>query len=77
MDITSFLFGLAFFLVLLGTVPGDPVSVHGRIVYTRDQLLAAVSRGMLTERPDVPCELRWRRRARPASVKLRAKRRRY
>ena len=53
---------LVFLLVLFTSVLGDPMRNHGRIVYTRDQLLASRSMSMLTgERPDLPRELKRRK----------------
>ncbi|KAI5100952.1 hypothetical protein C0J45_9938 [Silurus meridionalis] len=57
---------------------GNSVHSHGPIVYTRDQLLAFRNTPMLLEeKPDIPRELRRRRRGNRAGALCRNKRRRY
>lgn len=78
MDTKLATIALVFLLVLVTSVLGDPMCNHGRIVYTRDQLLASRSMSMLTgARPDLPRELKRRKRGRRAGAALRAKKRRY
>lgn len=71
---------LVCFLLILGvfnSASGDPFS-RGSIVYTREQLLAlSQAKPPSWERPDIPEELRRRRRGCRAGVKRREKRRRY
>ncbi|XP_054872156.1 uncharacterized protein LOC111569300 [Amphiprion ocellaris] len=62
---------------LFKSASGDPFS-HGSIVYSREQLLAlSQARPPSWERPDIPAELRRRRRGCRAGLKRREKRRRY
>ncbi|TWW62365.1 Polyhomeotic-like protein 2 [Takifugu flavidus] len=73
-------FGLVALLVfsLFNTASGDPSQSRGSLVYSRDQLFALRSSAALPkERPDVPPELRRRKRACRARVERRARRRRY
>ncbi|XP_054866081.1 uncharacterized protein LOC129348770 [Amphiprion ocellaris] len=68
---------LLLFSELFKSASGDPFS-HGSIVYSREQLLAlSQARPPSWERPDIPAELRRRRRGCRAGLKRREKRRRY
>ncbi|TWW54569.1 RNA-directed DNA polymerase from mobile element jockey [Takifugu flavidus] len=63
---------------LFDTASGDPSRSRGSLVYSRDQLFALRSSAPLPkERPDVPPELRRRKRGCRAGVERRARRRRY
>ncbi|TWW61350.1 hypothetical protein D4764_05G0014400 [Takifugu flavidus] len=63
---------------LFDTASGDPSRSCGSLVYSRDQLFALRSSAPLPkERPDVPPELRRRKRGCRAGVERRARRRRY
>ena len=68
---------LFLFLELFKSASANPFS-HGSFVYTREQLLALCSTGVLpVERPEIPAELRRRRRGCRAGKMRREKKRRY
>ncbi len=60
--VAVFLVAFLLLFALFPSVSGDPVHSHGPIVYTRDQLLMLRNTALLPERPDVPFEVRRRRR---------------
>ncbi|TWW68206.1 hypothetical protein D4764_19G0000040 [Takifugu flavidus] len=63
---------------LFDTASGDPSRSRGSLVYSRDQLFALRSSAALPkERPDVPPELRRRKRGCRTGVERRGRRRRY
>ncbi|XP_070683817.1 uncharacterized protein [Pempheris klunzingeri] len=74
----SVLVCLTLFLAFFKSASGDPFS-HGSIVYTREQLLALCQAGppLTWEKPDIPAELRRRKRGCRARVKRREKKRQY
>jgi len=75
LDTSSSSWSLLLFLSIFTTVSGDPARSHGdHVVYTRDQLVALLDPAVLLPevRPDVPRELRRRKRGCRAGVKRRA-----
>ena len=74
--VVTFVVCLLLFYELFGAAAGNTFN-HGSIVYTQDQLLGLRHTHLLcAERPEIPEELRRRRRGCRAGVKRRQRRRR-